>query len=112
MPVVMRLIVLGFFAEVFREVPEDGCSVRWAPFKCRNATGTPPAVTTLHTDDNVLIKESALLEKTYSRLRSKFIGSEFANADEIAQAFGLFGFSQFKKGIQAMHFAFCRWFAV
>src|SRR5262245_25012095 len=108
----MRLVVLGLFAEVFCEVAEDGCGVGWATFKCCNAPGAPPTGTTLHTNDNVLIEESAFLQKTNGRFGSEFIGSEFANADEIAEAFSLLGFSKFKKRIQAMDFAFRRWFAV
>ena len=90
MPVVMRLVVLGFFAEVFGEVPENRRSVRGPALKSGDATGTAPTGAALHTDNDVFVEESAFLQEPYGRFRREFIRPEFTDADEVAKAFSLF----------------------
>src|SRR5262249_10841496 len=62
--------------------------------------------------NDVLVEEPAFLEKTNRRFRGKFIGAEFANADQVAQPLSLLGFRKLEKRIESVHFAFCRRLAV
>ena len=98
-PVIMRLVVLLFFAEIFGKVAENGSSIRRTAFKCRDAAGPAPTIAPLYTDNDVFIEESALLEETYGGFGSEFIRAEFADADQIAQPLGLLGLSHFEERI-------------
>src|SRR5688572_32083989 len=101
----MRFIVLLFFAEVLREMSEDGSRVGGAAFECRDAAGAAPAIATLHAHNDVLIKESAFLQKSHGRFGSKFVRSEFADADEITQPLRLIRLSQLEERLQTVHLA-------
>src|SRR5688572_30654676 len=101
--VVMRLIVLLLLAEVFGEMPENGCRIRGTSLECGDAAGAAPAVAALHANDDVLVEEPALLQETHRGLRREFVRAELANADQIAQPFGLLRFRQFQERIQTMN---------
>src|SRR5262245_49069806 len=91
-PVVMGLVVLLLFSEIVGEVAENSRRVGRAPFKCRDASRAAPAGAALHADDDVFVEKTALFQKPHGGFRREFIRAEFADADEIAQALGLFGF--------------------
>src|SRR5215475_5517195 len=87
--VIMGLVVLLLFPKVFCEVAEDRSRVCGPTFKSGNTAGTTLAGISLDTNDDVFIKESALLQKSYCRFRSEFIRAELTYIDQIAQAFRL-----------------------
>src|SRR5262245_5522150 len=98
----MRLVVLLLLPKVFGKVAKDRGRVRRPAFKRCDTSGAAPAGTSFDTDDDVFIKESALLQKSYSGFGSEFIRAELTHADQIAQPLRLLGLRQFKKGVQAV----------
>src|SRR5215471_9064877 len=110
--VIMGLVVLLLFSKIFCEVAEDRGRVCGPAFKSSDASGTAPAGTSFDTNDDVFIKESALLQKSYCGFRGEFIRAELTHTDQIAQALRLLRFRQFQKGVQAVYLASRRGLAV
>src|SRR5262245_44251917 len=110
--VVVGLVILLFFSEVFREMAENGRGITRSAFEGGNTARPSPTVATLHANDDVFIKEAAVFEETDRGLRREFIGSELANADQIAESFRIFRLCQIEKRIQAVHFAPRGWLPV
>src|SRR5262245_25508104 len=106
--VVMGFVVLLLFSKIFCKVAQDRGRVCGPAFESGDASGTAPAGTPFNTNDDVFIKESALLQKSYCGFRSEFVRAELTHTDQIAQALRLLRFRQFQKGVQAVYLAFCR----
>ena len=88
----MGFVILLLFPKVLGEMAEYGGGIARPSLKCGDATRTAPAVAPFHADNDVFIEEAAVLEKSDCGLRREFVGSEFANADQISQFFGFFRF--------------------
>jgi len=110
--VVLGFVILLFFPEILCKMPQNCGGIAGSAFERRDASRPPPAVSALHTDDDVFIEEAGVLEETDGGFRSKFIGSEFANADEIPQPLGGFRFNEIEKRIQSVDLAAGRRFAI
>ena len=60
----------------------------------------------------LFVEESALFQKPNCGLRREFIGSKFANADQIPKTLGLLGLRQLEERIEAVNFTLGRWLTV
>src|SRR5947199_10805117 len=68
-PVVMRLIILLFFSEILRKMTEDCRGIRRPTHNCRNTTRTPPASSSLHPHNHVLVEKSTFVQQPHSSFR-------------------------------------------
>ena len=100
----MRFVILLFVAEVFGKVAENGSRVGRPAFKGCNAARAAPAVAAFNADDDVLVKEPAVLQKPQRRLGREFIGSKLADTDQIPEPLRLLRFCQLDEGIQSVNF--------
>jgi hypothetical protein len=91
---------------------QDGGRVAGPSLKRRDAAGAAPAVSPFHSDHDVLIKETAVLQKPHRGFRRKFVGTKLADTDEIAQPLGFFRFGKIQEWIESMNFASGRWLSI
>ena len=108
----MGFVILLLFSKILRQMSEDGRRVAGSSFKGRDAAGAAPAISPFHSDHDVFVKETAVLQKPHGRFRREFVSAELANADEIAQPLGFLRIGKIQKWIEAVNFASGRWLSV
>src|SRR5688572_9596259 len=93
-------------------MPEYRRGVARAAFERGDAARTPPSAAALNADDDVFVKETALLQEPHGGLRREFVDAKFTHADEITEAFGFLGFRKLQERVQTVNLAPRGWFAV